>query len=192
MTSPAATAEPTSRSRAFAVLIMLFLFQTLNFFDKLVFGLSAVPMMKELALTPQQFGLIGSSFFLLFSLSRHGSRAGRDRPLSDQVDPDPACGGMVGDADPGVLHQFRRRARGLSHHPRRRRRPRPADRAARLLQLVCRRQAQRTERSGAAGHQRRPAARRAVPDLRHRQPLAGAPVSWSAACSAWHGSCCGR
>lgn len=69
MTSPAATAEPTSRSRAFAVLIMLFLFQTLNFFDKLVFGLSAVPMMKELALTPQQFGLIGSSFFLLFSLS---------------------------------------------------------------------------------------------------------------------------
>lgn len=66
--SPAAAAAPT-RHRAFAVLIMLFLFQTLNFFDKLVFGLSAVPMMKELALTPQQFGLIGSSFFLLFSLS---------------------------------------------------------------------------------------------------------------------------
>jgi MFS family permease len=55
--------------RAFAVLIMLFLFQTLNFFDKLVFGLSAVPMMKELSLTPKDFGLIGSSFFLLFSLS---------------------------------------------------------------------------------------------------------------------------
>ena len=55
--------------RAVAVLLMLFLFQTLNFFDKLVFGLSAVPMMRELALTPQQFGLIGSSFFLLFSLS---------------------------------------------------------------------------------------------------------------------------
>jgi predicted MFS family arabinose efflux permease len=48
---------------------MLFLFQTLNFFDKLVFGLSAVPMMKELQISPQQFGLIGSSFFLLFSLS---------------------------------------------------------------------------------------------------------------------------
>ncbi len=66
------TTEPAGRSRAFAVLIMLFLFQTLNFFDKLVFGLSAVPMMKELALTPQQFGLIGSSFFLLFSLSGMG------------------------------------------------------------------------------------------------------------------------
>jgi MFS family permease len=58
-----------SATRAFAVLIMLFLFQTLNFFDKLVFGLSAVPMMKELSLSPKDFGLIGSSFFLLFSLS---------------------------------------------------------------------------------------------------------------------------
>ena len=58
-----------SAGRAVAVLIMLFLFQTLNFFDKLVFGLSAVPIMKDLSLTPQQFGLVGSSFFLLFSVS---------------------------------------------------------------------------------------------------------------------------
>lgn len=58
-----------SRSRTYSVLVLLFLFQTLNFFDKLVFGLSAVPMMQELSLTPQQYGLIGSSFFLLFSLS---------------------------------------------------------------------------------------------------------------------------
>ena len=65
----AGTAEPTGGGRALAVLVMLFLFQTLNFFDKLVFGLSAVPMMKELSLSPKQFGLIGSSFFLLFSLS---------------------------------------------------------------------------------------------------------------------------
>jgi MFS family permease len=55
--------------RAYAVLGMLFAFQTLNFFDKLVFGLSAVPLMKELAITPKQFGLVGSLFFLLFSLS---------------------------------------------------------------------------------------------------------------------------
>jgi MFS family permease len=65
----ATAAEPTGGSRAYAVVIMLFLFQTLNFFDKLVFGLSAVPMMKELSLSPKEFGLIGSSFFLLFSLS---------------------------------------------------------------------------------------------------------------------------
>ena len=55
--------------RAWVVLGLLFVFQTLNFFDKLVLGLSAVPMMRELHLSPQRFGLIGSAFFLLFSLS---------------------------------------------------------------------------------------------------------------------------
>ncbi|WP_316192928.1 MFS transporter [Bradyrhizobium sp. SZCCHNRI1029] len=69
MTTTSDTARPNAGGRAIAVLIMLFLFQTLNFFDKLVFGLSAVPMMKELGLSPKEFGLIGSSFFLLFSLS---------------------------------------------------------------------------------------------------------------------------
>ena len=57
------------RNQGTLVLVMLFLFQTLNFFDKLVYGLSAVPLMRELQITPQQYGLIGSSFFLLFSLS---------------------------------------------------------------------------------------------------------------------------
>ncbi|WP_315738858.1 MFS transporter [Bradyrhizobium sp. SZCCHNR1093] len=69
MTTSSDTARPSVGGRAIAVLVMLFLFQTLNFFDKLVFGLSAVPMMKELGLSPKEFGLIGSSFFLLFSLS---------------------------------------------------------------------------------------------------------------------------
>ncbi len=69
MPTSSAETSGTAGGRAIAVLIMLFLFQTLNFFDKLVFGLSAVPMMKELALSPKDFGLIGSSFFLLFSLS---------------------------------------------------------------------------------------------------------------------------
>ncbi|MGY5776416.1 MFS transporter [Rhizobium sp. LEGMi135b] len=63
------TADTTSKWQPFAVLILLFLFQTLNFFDKLVFGLSAVSIMKDLGISPQQFGLIGSSFFLLFSIS---------------------------------------------------------------------------------------------------------------------------
>lgn len=55
--------------QAYVVLGMLFLFQTLNFFDKLVFGLSAVPIMRDLQLTPQQFGLVGSAFFLLYAVS---------------------------------------------------------------------------------------------------------------------------
>jgi len=58
-----------SARQAYLVLALLFLFQTLNFFDKLVFGLSAVPMMRALSLSPKQFGLIGSSFFLLYALS---------------------------------------------------------------------------------------------------------------------------
>jgi MFS family permease len=64
--APEAT-RPTAK--AYAVVIVLFLFQTLNFFDKLVFGLSAVPLMKEFSLTPKTFGLLGSSFFLLFPIS---------------------------------------------------------------------------------------------------------------------------
>ncbi|WP_027487311.1 hypothetical protein [Allorhizobium undicola] len=42
----------------YAVLLFLFLFQTLNFFDKIVFGLSAVPMMQELNLSPREFGMV--------------------------------------------------------------------------------------------------------------------------------------
>jgi MFS family permease len=55
--------------RAYAVMVMLFLFQTLNFFDKLVFGLSAGQIIDELHITRADFGKIGSSFFLLFSLT---------------------------------------------------------------------------------------------------------------------------
>ena len=39
------------------------------FTDKAVLGLAAVPIMQDLGLTPKQFGLVGSSFFFLFSLS---------------------------------------------------------------------------------------------------------------------------
>ncbi|MBV8120696.1 MAG: MFS transporter [Alphaproteobacteria bacterium] len=41
----------------------------INFADKAVIGIAAVPLMTELQLSPRQFGLLGSSFFLLFSLS---------------------------------------------------------------------------------------------------------------------------
>jgi MFS transporter, ACS family, D-galactonate transporter len=54
---------------AWVVVALLFLFMAINFADKAVIGLAGVPIMKELKLTPRQFGLIGSSFFVLFSLS---------------------------------------------------------------------------------------------------------------------------
>lgn len=62
------SAGPTPK-RAWAIVALLFLFMLINFADKAVIGLAAVPIMQELRLTPKQFGLIGSSFFLLFSAS---------------------------------------------------------------------------------------------------------------------------
>jgi MFS family permease len=55
--------------KAWLIVGLLFLFMTLNFSDKAIVGLAGVPMMKEVGLTPRQFGLVGSSFFFLFSIS---------------------------------------------------------------------------------------------------------------------------
>src|SRR5689334_20858586 len=57
------------RNRAWVVVALLFLFMVINFADKAVIGIAAVPIMQELELGPRQFGLIGSSFFLLFAAS---------------------------------------------------------------------------------------------------------------------------
>jgi MFS transporter, ACS family, D-galactonate transporter len=55
--------------RAWLIVALLFLFMLINFADKAVIGIAAVPIMQELRLSPRQFGVLGSSFFLLFSLS---------------------------------------------------------------------------------------------------------------------------
>jgi MFS family permease len=54
---------------AWLVVALLFLFTLINFADKAVIGIAAVPIMQELKLSPREFGLIGSSFFLLFAFS---------------------------------------------------------------------------------------------------------------------------
>jgi MFS transporter, ACS family, D-galactonate transporter len=54
---------------AWLTVALLFLFMVINFADKAVIGIAAVPIMQELKITPSEFGLIGSSFFLLFALS---------------------------------------------------------------------------------------------------------------------------
>jgi MFS family permease len=54
---------------AWTVTFLLFLFMLVNFADKIVVGLAGVPIMTELKLEPEQFGLLGSSFFFLFSIS---------------------------------------------------------------------------------------------------------------------------
>jgi MFS family permease len=60
--------EPTPTG-AWTVTAALFFFMLVNFADKTVVGLAAVPIMKELNLTPKEFGFLGSSFFFLFAAS---------------------------------------------------------------------------------------------------------------------------
>ena len=62
------TTQPTPKG-AWKITFLLFLFMLVNFADKIVVGLAGVPIMTELKLEPEQFGLLGSSFFLLFSIS---------------------------------------------------------------------------------------------------------------------------
>ena len=61
-------AQPTPKG-AWKITFLLFLFMLVNFADKIVVGLAGVPIKTELKLDPEQFGLLGSSFFFLFSIS---------------------------------------------------------------------------------------------------------------------------
>lgn len=54
---------------AWIILGMMVLFQMINFADKAIIGLAAVFIIRDLHLTHEQFGQIGSAFFLLFSVS---------------------------------------------------------------------------------------------------------------------------
>lgn len=62
---PKATVD---RAEAWFVVGLLFLFMLINFADRAVLGLAAVPIMQDLGLSHTQFGLIATSFFTLFSL----------------------------------------------------------------------------------------------------------------------------
>jgi MFS family permease len=55
--------------RAWGTVALVFLFMLINYADKAVVGLASVPIMRDLGLNHRQFGLLGSAFFLLFSLS---------------------------------------------------------------------------------------------------------------------------
>lgn len=55
--------------KAWTIVALLFFYTVINFFDKLVLGLAAVPIMKELQLTPAQYGLVASSFYWLYAVS---------------------------------------------------------------------------------------------------------------------------
>jgi predicted MFS family arabinose efflux permease len=54
---------------AWLIVALLFFFMLINFADRAVVGVAGVPIMQDLQLSPRQFGLVGSSFFLLYSVS---------------------------------------------------------------------------------------------------------------------------
>ncbi|KLK93448.1 hypothetical protein AA309_09010 [Microvirga vignae] len=62
------TAQATDPVHAWIMAGLLFLFMLINFADRAVLGLAAVPIMQDLGLTHSQFGLIATSFFTLFSV----------------------------------------------------------------------------------------------------------------------------
>ncbi|PVE21067.1 MFS transporter [Microvirga sp. KLBC 81] len=64
----ASTAQAPDPAYAWIVAGLLFLFMLINFADRAVLGLAAVPIMQDLGLTHSQFGLIATSFFTLFSV----------------------------------------------------------------------------------------------------------------------------
>jgi MFS family permease len=61
--------EQRGRGSAWAIATMLFFAALINNADKSVLGLAAVPIMRELRLSPREFGFLGSSFFLLYPFS---------------------------------------------------------------------------------------------------------------------------
>jgi MFS transporter, ACS family, D-galactonate transporter len=70
---------PAGQFRPWAITLLLALFMYINFADKAVIGLAAVPMMRDLALSPEQWGVVGSSFFVLFSIAAALVGMGVDR-----------------------------------------------------------------------------------------------------------------
>jgi len=68
ITGETMSAQPTPKG-AWRIAFLLFLFMLVNFADKIVVVLAGVPIMTDLKLDPEQFGLLGSSFFFLFSVS---------------------------------------------------------------------------------------------------------------------------
>ena len=65
----AAPALGRSSSRAWLVTTMLILLALVNWMDKAILGLVAVPLMSDLGIGPGEYGTLASAIYFLFSLS---------------------------------------------------------------------------------------------------------------------------
>ena len=165
------TAQPTPKETpkgAWKITFLLFLFMLVNFADKIVVGLAGAPIMDELKLSPEQFGLLGSSFFFLFSISAIvvGFIVNRVDTrwvlLVMAVIWSVAQFPMVGTVSFTTLAD-------LPHHPRRRRGAGVFGGGARDLQMVSRREAHAADRHSLAGLGVRRDPGGAGAELDHRQ-----------------------
>lgn len=75
-TGPASARDPrywsaTKRNRyGWFITVSLLFLMMLSWADKAVLGIAAVPLMKDLGITPEQFGLVGSAMFLTFGVAQ--------------------------------------------------------------------------------------------------------------------------
>lgn len=67
---PASWTEPQRERYGWILTVSLLLLMMLNWADKAVLGIAAVPIMKELHITPEAFGLVGSAMFFTFGLAQ--------------------------------------------------------------------------------------------------------------------------
>lgn len=75
-TGPASARDPrhwsaSKRNRyGWFITVSLLFLMMLSWADKAVLGIAAVPLMKDLGITPEQFGLVGSAMFLTFGVAQ--------------------------------------------------------------------------------------------------------------------------
>ncbi|GER22770.1 MFS transporter [Zafaria cholistanensis] len=63
--------SPRKRSAyGWTITVMLLLLMMVSWADKAILGIVAMPIMTELKITPQQFGLLGSAVFMLFGIAQ--------------------------------------------------------------------------------------------------------------------------
>jgi len=60
------SASEDGGARAWTITALCASFMSINYADKVIVGLAAVPLMAELHLSPSEFGLLGSAFFLFY------------------------------------------------------------------------------------------------------------------------------
>lgn len=77
---PASWSPGKRRRYAWLITGLLFFLMTLNWADKAVLGLAAVPIMRDLNISPEAFGLLGSAMFFTFSLAQFAAA-----PIIDRV-----------------------------------------------------------------------------------------------------------